>query len=304
MVKITKKKIREMMIQVLLIMLGTLLMSFGYIVFLAHNNIVPGGFMGLAKIIHDLLGKIGFDLISVSAWYIVLNVFLYIYSVKVLGIEFGIRTGVGIFSYSLFTSLFEKLPIIDSINQKFIEESSTLGGGAYILFAIYGGLIMGIGIGLVFRGNGSTGGSDVVAVVVNRFFPMITTGQIIIIVDGIVVFASLIAYNSILLPLYALITIFVSGKVSDVFVNGVKSLQAYYILTDKKEEIASKIMTDIKRGVTNIRCEGMYTRKQKEMLLVILRRSQIMQLKKISILMLEQFLVDKVSGANKIITIE
>ena len=129
--------------------------------------------------------------------------------------------------------------------------------------------------------NGSTGGSDIVAVVVNKIFPTITSGQIIIAVDGIVVFMSALAYGSLVLPLYALITIFVCGKIADAFVDGIKSLKAYYILTDKKDEITERIFNEIQRGVTYIKCEGMFTRQEKSMLLVILRRSQIMQLKKI-----------------------
>ncbi|MBQ8425399.1 MAG: YitT family protein [Clostridia bacterium] len=279
--KYTKKDVFKLCVQSLVIMIGTLVMSFGYMVFLSPHNIVPGGFMGLARIIHDLLSNIGFNFISMSLWYLILNVFLYIYAVKVLGIEFGIRSGVGIASYSIFTSIFENAGFINNLITKFQTESASFGGGVYILYAIYGGIIMGIGIGLIFRANGSTGGSDIVAVVVNKFFPTITTGQIVMFVDGLVVVMSVIAYGSLVLPLYALITIFVFGKISDVFVDGVKSLRAYYILTEKKEEITERIFNEVKRGVTYIKCEGMFSRQEKSMLFVILRRSQIMQLKKI-----------------------
>ena len=90
-----------------------------------------------------------------------------------------------------------------------------------------------------------------------------------------------IAYQSLVLPLFALITIFICSKVADLFVDGVKSLRAYYILTDKKDEMSQEIMTKIGRGVTNIHCEGMYTKNNKDMLMVIVRRNQIMQLKNI-----------------------
>jgi len=279
--KYTKKDIFTLFIQCFVILIGTLIMALGYMVFLSPFNIVPGGFMGLARIIHDLTSKIGFEFISTSLWYLILNIFLYIYAVKVLGFEFGIRAGVGIFSYSIYTSIFENAGFITNLINKFQEESTSLGGGVYILYAIYGGIIMGIGIGLIFRANGSTGGSDIVAVVVNKFFPTITAGQIVIFIDGFVVLASVFAYGSIVLPLYALITIFVFGKIADAFVDGVKSLKAYYILTDKKEEITERIFSEINRGVTYIKCEGMFTRQEKHMLMVILRRSQIMQLKKI-----------------------
>ena len=268
--------------QIFLILCGTFVLGFGYCVFLAPYNIVPGGFLGLAQIIHDVLAKIGFTFISTSVWYIILNAFLYIYAFVLLGWKFGLRSGVGILSYSFFTSIISKFDFISSIGHQFEVESATLGGGSlYILFAIFGGLLMGVGMGVVFRANGSTGGCDMLAVVTNRFFPTITTGQLVIAVDGLVVVLSSLVYSSLVLPLYALITIFICGKVSDLFVDGVRSLRAYYILTNKKEEIAQKIMTDVERGVTNIKCEGMYTHGEKDMLLVILRRSQVMQVKKI-----------------------
>lgn len=277
-----KREALTLVFQIFLILCGTFILGFGYCVFLSPYNIVPGGFLGLARIIHDVLAKIGFTYISTSVWYIILNAFLYIYAFVLLGWKFGLRSGVGILSYSFFTSIISKFQIVSSIGHKFEIESAALGGGSlYILFAIYGGLLMGIGMGIVFRANGSTGGCDMLAVVTNRYFPTITTGQLVIVVDGLVVVLSAFAYSSLVLPLYALITIFICGKVSDLFVDGVRSLRAYYILTNKKEEIAQKIMTDVERGVTNIKCEGMYTHDEKDMLFVILRRSQVMQVKKI-----------------------
>lgn len=281
-IKLTKKEITTLTIQCICVMLGTLIMALGYKLFLTPNKIVPGGFMGLAQIIHDLLAKINFTLLSTSVWYILLNVFLFLYAVKVLGFKFGIRAGVGILSYSIWVDLIDSFKFISSILDKLTLESTTLvSGGLYIIYAIYGGILMGVGMGIVFRSNGSTGGCDMVAVVVNKFFPNVTTGQIVMMVDGAVVILSAICYNSLALPLYALITIFVCGKVSDIFVDGVKSLRAYYILTDKKDEISARIITELDKGVTNISCVGMYTHKEKNMLLVILRRSQIMQLKQI-----------------------
>ena len=280
--RFNKKEILSMLSQIALILIGTFVMAFGFMVFLSPYNIVPGGFMGIAQILYDVLKSIGFSYIPLSAWYIILNLFLFVYAVKVLGLKFGLRAGIGILSYSLFIELIGSFDIIAKIGEQFNAEASTLSGvGVYILYALYGGLLMGAGIGFVFRGEGSTGGCDMVAVVVNKFFPTITNGQIIMIVDGCVVLASAIAYGSIVLPLFALITIFISGRTADMFVDGVRSLRAYYILTDKKEEMSNRILTEIERGVTNIKCEGMYTKKDKDMLLVILRRTQIMKLKKI-----------------------
>lgn len=282
--KLTGKK-REavtLVFQILLILCGTFVLGFGYCVFLSPYKIVPGGFMGLSQIVHDLFAKIGFTSISTSVWYIILNSFLYIYAFILLGWRFGIRSGVGIFSYSLWVDLISKFNIVSTIGNQFQIESEALGGGSlYILFAVFGGLLMGVGMGIVFRANGSTGGCDMLAVVTNKFFPSITTGQLVIVVDGLVIILSALAYSSLVLPLYALITIFICGKVSDIFVDGVKSFRAFYILSDKKDEIAQRIMNEVERGVTNIKCEGMYTHAEKDMLLVIVRRQQVMRVKNI-----------------------
>lgn len=279
--QINKKSILDLTKQCILILIGTFIMAFGYMVFLSPNNIVPGGFMGLAQIVHDVLANIGFTFISTSVWYLILNIFLYLYAVSVLGFKFGIRSGVGIFSYSIFTSLIENFDFVESITSQFQTESAVLGGGIYILYALYGGLIMGVGIGFVFRGEGSTGGCDMVAVVVNKIKPTITTGQIVIAVDGIVVLLSAFAYHSLVLPLYALIAIFICGKISDIFVDGVQSLNAYYILTDKKDELSSEILKNLKHGLTYIKCEGMFTHQEKSMLFIVLKKTEVMELKNI-----------------------
>ena len=280
--KFEKINFKELTINMIFILLGTFVMALGFKIFLTPHRIVPGGFMGIAQILYDLLLKVNFSYLSVATIYIILNIFLYVYAAKIMGVKFAIRVGLGILSYSLFVSLIEQTSIVESINSQFVQEEALLTGvGMYILYALYGGILMGIGLGLVFRGNASTGGSDLVAIIVNKFFPTITTGQIVIFVDGIVVVLSAFAYQSLILPLYALITIFVCGKISDMFIDGVKSLRAFYIITEKKEEMAQMIINYVGRGVTDIKCEGMYTHLDRDMLMVIVRRSQVMKLKQI-----------------------
>ena len=277
MLKFKQINIKTLILEIFLILLGTFITSVGFTIFLEPHNISPGGFMGLSKLIFDLLSKVNFTYISVSVWYIIINIFLYLYAVKKLGLGFGIRTGVGIFSYSFFVGILENLQLTKEITSKFIADSAS----SYILYAIYGGLLMGIGLGIVFMGNGSTGGCDTTAVLVNKFFPSVTTGQLIMIVDGFVVLLSALTYQSLVLPLYALITIFICGKLSDVFVDGVKSFRAYYIITTKKDELSNAVFNVLKRGATNINCEGGYTHEQKDMLLVIVTRAQVLTLKKL-----------------------
>lgn len=272
---------KKLILDILLILIGTFIMAIGFCLFLEPNKIVPGGFMGLAQTIYELLSKVGFTAISIGVWYLILNVFLFLFAVKTLGVNFGVRAGVGIFSYSFFVELLEKAGFIQTLLDKLTEESLLLGGNSYIIFAIFGGVLLGVGMGIVFRGNGSTGGCDMLALVVNKFVPTITSGQLVIIVDAVVVMLSILAYHSFILPLYALITIFITGKIADMFLDGVKSVRAYYILTTKKQEISNEIFSQLRRTATNIQCEGMYSREQKDMLLVMVTRIQIGQLKTI-----------------------
>ena len=280
MIEQTKKQkilfeIKTMAKEIALILIGTFVLAIGFKIFLTPYKIVPGGFMGLSKIIVDMLAQIGFTTIPVSIWYIILNSFLYIFAVKLMGFKFAIRVGVGIASYSLFVEIVDKLAFLNPIMQELNNEK------AYIVYAIFGGIIMGAGIGFVFRGNGSTGGSDLLSVVINKFFPTVTSGQIVMGVDATVVVLSFIAYGEIILPLYALISIFVSGRVIDMFIDGVRSLRAYYVVTDKKEEISKEVMEKLNRGVTNIKGEGMFRHTDVNMLLIIIKRFQVVQFKKI-----------------------
>ena len=280
-IQISKQDVLRFVFDALTILLGTFVMAFGFSVFLRPNNIVPSGFMGLAQTIHDLLAKVGFTYFSISIWYLILNAFLFIFAIKLLGFRFGLRAGIGIAAYSIFVEVLKEAGFIQTIINKFADEVATIGEGSLILFAIYGGISLGVGIGLVFRANGSTGGCDMLALVFRKIFPNITTGQWVIIIDTLVLVLSVIAYQSFILPLYALIAIFLTGKVSDLFIDGVKSLRAYYILTEKKDELSEKFMNILHHGLTNIKGEGMFTHKEKNILLVMITRSQVNELKNI-----------------------
>lgn len=275
--KIKDNKILTLIFQCLAISLGTIVMSFAFTVFLTPNRLIPGGFMGLSQIIYDVFSKLGFTAISVSVWYLILNSVLYVFAVKKLGWKFGVKTAVGILSYSLFVEMMKKSSLIVNLINKINNE----GNASLMLYAIIGGVILGVGMGIVFLAKGSTGGCDTLAVFINKIFPTITTGQLVITVDTIIVFTSAIVYQSLVLPLYTLITIFIIGKVSDIFVGSMQSIRAYYIVTSKKEEMAGQILKELKRGVTSIKCEGMFTRHEKDMLFVMIKANQINQLKEI-----------------------
>lgn len=262
----TKKNIANIT-SALMVIAGTFLMGLSFNVFLNANKISPSGFSGLAAIISNVLEQHCNIYISASVFYLSINVILFIISFKNLGLKFAINSAIGIASYSIFMEICN------------FDIGLTGEDWHLLLYAIYGGVIMGIGLGLVFRGHGSTGGSDMLANILNKKFKFITVGNLVLIVDFIVVVLSFIAYNDLTLALYSLIAIYIMTKMSDVVVSGVQSLRAYYIISSKSDEISKAIMIEVERGVTGFRTQGMYTHQQQNLLMTIVTRAESVKLR-------------------------
>ena len=259
------KKYKSDIINVLSIIIGTVAMAFALNVFLFPNNISPSGFSGLSAIISMLLSKIGIT-IPTSAIYLVLNVALYIIAYRLQGKKFAIMALIGILSFSLSLELVALIPLAVT--------------GDLLLCAIYGAGIMGFGIGLVLRNNGSTGGSDLLALIVRSKTHVLTTGQILLSIDIFVLSLSCLAYG--FGPLmYSIITLALSSFVTDFVIDGATGVRAYYVFTTKKEEVCQAIYDQIGRGVTEIKAQGMYSHTEKDILLCILNKYRAPLLKNI-----------------------
>lgn len=263
--RIKMKKYKQDIINIFGIILGTIVMAFAFNVFLQPNNISPSGFSGLSSVLCFLLAKIGI-VIPTSVMYLLLNVILYVIAYKLLGKKFALMALIGIGSYSLFIELVSYIPLVVKND--------------LLLCAIYGGGIMGFGIGLVLRCNGSTGGGDLLALIIRSKTHILTTGQIMLSVNILVLTLSCIAYG--LGPLmYSIITIVISSTVTDLVIDGATGVKAYYIFTSKKQEVCDAIYKEIKRGVTEIKAEGMYTHTEKDILLCLINKYRAPRLKAI-----------------------
>lgn len=262
-----KNKIWGELYNYALVVLGTFLMGVSFNSIFAPNNITPSGFSGLAAIISYFIYSWTGVNIPPAVFYLLVNAILYIFGLKLLGKRFAVSALVGIGSYSLFMQV---------CNFNFINVFS----GDYLLCAIYGGLLTGIGLGLVFRGRGSTGGSDLLASILNKKYPNIKIGNMVLIIDVIVLVISVFAHG-INLSLYSLIALYIMTKVTDIIVDGVKSVTAYYIITSKAKEISDAIFSRLNRGVTEVETKGMYTSTKHDMLVVIVTRAQVARLKSI-----------------------
>lgn len=259
-----KNKYTAIISNILIIIIGTFLMGIAYRVFLIPNKITPGGFSGLAAMISAVFADMNI-FISPSIIYLLINIVLFAFFLKIFGWKLSLYAGLGILSFSLFME-FATISLF---------ESSEL-----IICAIFGGVSMGFGTGLVLRVGASTGGSDMLAIIVNRFVPTFNTGQIIIMVESIVIFLSIFVYG-IQFTLYALVAIYISGRATDMVLDGIKNVRAYYIISNNPNQIAKEINNKLDRGVTRIKAEGTYTGQQRDILLCLVTRPQILSLKKI-----------------------
>jgi len=264
--KVSKKW--QFTIDILMIILGTVVMGFAFSVFLEPNNISTGGFSGLSMIIKSLLGKVGIDFLSTSVIYLILNLELFLYAIKTLGKKFAIKSIVGIVAYSVAMEIFAILDINITYET--------------LISAVYGGAIMGIGLGIVVRFGGSTGGGDMIASIVKNKLPHLTIGKIVIAVDLVVIFLSLFAFNNgILILPYTVLALLLALFTTDFVNEGYKQVRAYQIVTNKPEEISEMLMNKLSRGCTQTNVTGMHSKEEKYVLTCLISKFQANYLKRI-----------------------
>ncbi|MBQ8748866.1 MAG: YitT family protein [Clostridia bacterium] len=260
------KKIFGVFIKIFCILLGTFILGCAYNLFYAPNDIVLGGFGGLSMLISGWLETVNLY-IDMNIIYFALNILIFIFAVKLLGKSFAFYTLIGITSYTVFLSLTEFVSTITIPND-------------LLLCCLYGGVLMGVGVGIVVRVGSSTGGADLLGCIANHFSRKMTVGNVSMVINFIVVILSVLTYG-IELSLYSIISIYISGIITDLVVEGPKTVKAYYIISKNYVEISDAIMNKLGRGVTALHAEGMYTRNDQRVLLCIVYKHQIGSLKNI-----------------------
>lgn len=258
------------------IIVGSFLTAVSINVFMLPYKIAPGGVSGIATVVYYLSNS----RISVGLTMLALNVPLFAAGMRFIGGRFVVRT--------LFSTIFLSF-VIDAtapltkffVNHYLASLEQARSQPDLLLYAIFGGFLMGIGLGIVFRAGATTGGTDLAARIVNHFSPNLTMGQILLFIDTSVIIFAAISFNSFLLALYAIVALFISSKVIDAVLEGVNFAKAVLIISDRSDEISRRIMTDLDRGVTALKGKGMYTGNEKEVLLCVLDRGQLPNLKEI-----------------------
>jgi len=251
--------INNVILRYLKITLGSFLAALGFALFLIPNQIAPGGLSGLATIIYYLWG------IPVGFFTLLLNVPLFILSLRELGSKFIIRTVYGTVLFSFFTDFLFSL----------IEPMTTDS----FLATLYGGVILGVGLGIVFRAGASTGGSDLVVLLFNKYFK-ITTGQAFLLVDTIVIVLAAFVFD-LELALYAFLALFISSRLIDVVQESPYLTKAALIISSRPQIIEQKILEELKRGATSFKGKGVYTGAEREVILCVVSRLEVSRLKEL-----------------------
>jgi uncharacterized membrane-anchored protein YitT (DUF2179 family) len=246
-----------------MILIGSFIMAVGFVVFISPFKLAPGGVYGIAITLHYLTGSL-----PIGVFALCMDIPLFLIGTWILGSKFGAKTLVGIFSLSGFTTLLEKLygyePLVTD---------------DYFLASVFGGVLIGIGLGLIFKSRATSGGTDIVAMIINKY-NKIPVGRLLIYIDTAVVFIGLIAFQDWRIPLYSWVTIFITGKIIDMIIEGVGSDKAVYIISDHYDEIRNKIIHEMNRGGTYLRGEGMYNGSEKKIIYTIVDRKELILLQK------------------------
>lgn len=254
------------------IILGSIITALAINIFLVPHKIAPGGVTGIATVIFYLSNEI----LPVGTLMLLLNIPLFILGMKLIGRRFIVRT--------LFSTIFLSavVDIAEPFTSRFIyqlEIENLTSGPDYLLYAIFGGFFMGLGLGFVFRSGATTGGTDLAAQIVHHFFPTLTVGKALLFIDGAVIIFAAVAFNSILLALYSMLSLYISTKIVDIILEGINFAKGVYIISDYAEEIADNIMRELDRGVTALNGTGMYTGNEKKVLFCVIQRRQLPVLK-------------------------
>ncbi len=243
-------------------------------VFLVPYRIAPGGVSGIAAVIYYLSGK----RLPVGAAILALNIPLFLIGVRFIGKRTILRTLVSTVLLSMAIDLTKAYT--GNFVRQYLSNPAQVGTGPdVLLYSLFGGFIMGLGMGIVFKGGATTGGSDLAARIVHHFLPHISIGKIILFIDTGTVVLAAVAFRSFQLALYAIVTLFVSSRVIDAILEGVNFAKAVFIISERSDEIAARVMAEMDRGVTGLYGKGMYTGKDKRVLLCVLQRAQIPLLK-------------------------
>ncbi len=263
--------------------IGSAIMALGIGVFLVDAQVVPGGVSGLSMAIYYLSGKT--LPIGLLIW--VLNVPLYIWGVKVLGKRFGVRTFYAFSINSFFIDFFRgDIPGFGFIRLQELETITNLQQNDFFFLVLLGAVLMGVGLGIIFKYKGTTAGSDIVAAIMQKKYGM-KPGQAIMYIDFFVILAAGVIIGmkglspdkpALLLTLYALFLLFLSSRIIDVIIDGFDYARGVFIISEKNKEISQAIIENLSRGATAFMSHGLYKNIEREVIMTVVTLKELAKL--------------------------
>ena len=279
-------KLKQEILAYFYLVLGSALFAVGDVMFVNPYHLAPGGVYGLANVFNALWGW----MISLAG--IFMDIPLLIIGTIILGPKFGVKTIISVILSPVFTYLLETLwgyaPVIHG-GEVVADTQSALyyiakdGSQSWFmpdmfLNTVVSGLIYGVAIGVIFRSGATSGGSDIISMIIHKY-TKISLGTLVLIVDSLISLTTLIAFDDFRLPIYSIILIFIESKIIDLVVEGVKSYKTAFIVTDKIEEVREFIIKDLDRSGTVFAGSGLYQGAERKMIYVTLSRSDLVKLK-------------------------
>ena len=250
---------KQMIFDFIIIFIGCIIASLGVNLFLVNAQLLSGGATGIALILQYLYN------IPSGITMFLINIPLFFISYKMLNKKFTLYSAVGMVSLSISLIITQPLSNIVKVDD-------------LLLYCIYGGVLCGLGYGLVFLRNGSTGGTDIIAMVIRKKYSNFEIGKLSFAINCIIVFISALIFG---LPkaLYTLISMFIQVTLIDKVINGFNSKKLLLILTEKEQDVIEYVIKDMNRGVTSLIAEGEYTHELRKMLYIAVTSSQMVHLK-------------------------
>ena len=251
-------KFKQILKEMLETILGALIMAAGVSLFLLPNQLSSGGIAGVATIFYYLLN------IPMGTVIIAINIPLFLFSMYKVGKMFFLKSTLGTVAMSVFIDLLDKIEPLT--NDRFLA-------------CIYGGILLGLGTTLLLKAEASTGGSDLISYIAKKYKPTVRSGNIIVIIDIIIIALNVIFFKEIEIGLYSAIAIYIMGKIIDIFFEGINFTKLMIIVSNKSEEIAKQIDQKVARGSTGLYGKGMYTNENKLILMCAVYRKDVARIK-------------------------
>ena len=253
-----KQNIKNIVVEYFFVILGAAVIALGFNLFLFPNQIASGGVSGISTIINGLFGW------NAGLVQYALSIPLFISGVLILGKSFGFKSLLGTLALPFFIIITENL------------EAATMEP---LLGAIFGGIVVGSGIGLVFKGKASTGGTDLLAQIITKYTGL-TLGTSVLLIDGLIALSAAIVFD-LEKGLYAIVGLYVTTKTVDIIQMGFSQSKMVYIITNKHEEVRNAIYRDVNRGVTKVPAVGGYTGEERQVIMVVVYQTEFTKLKQV-----------------------